>query len=203
MRCVALIYIYIQLVNKSYCELEPALTKCKEEGRSYMSVENDAGVNGAGVNGASLDGGEYLFVCLWRSSQAKVITFTWNISSCMYHVSVFSFCLIPPLIFHIFLSSADVPSDTDIQPLLHAISQTSVEVCGLLDHWRDLLASSLETAKKFDNDSTYVCVCVCACVRVCVCVCVCVCVRACVCVWYMLMTLLSTRTQLQGVRNYT
>lgn len=35
-----LLKLIFKVVDKMYSELEPALSKCKEEGRSYMSVEN-------------------------------------------------------------------------------------------------------------------------------------------------------------------
>ena len=51
------------------------------------------------------------------------------------------------------LCSKDTSADMGIQQLVSAIDEASTDVQGLLDHWRDLLASSLETAKKFENDS--------------------------------------------------
>lgn len=48
---------------------------------------------------------------------------------------------------------AGVPSGADIQQLLSAIDEASTDVQGLVDFWRDLLATSLETAKKLENDS--------------------------------------------------
>lgn len=47
------------------------------------------------------------------------------------------------------------PSGADIQKLLSAIDQANSNVQGLLDYWRDSLATSLETAKKLENDSGY------------------------------------------------
>ncbi len=45
-------------------------------------------------------------------------------------------------------------SGAGIQSLLSHLNEVSIEVRGRLDGRRDLLASSLETAKKFENDST-------------------------------------------------
>lgn len=48
-----------------------------------------------------------------------------------------------------------VPSGADIQQLLSDIENTNGKVGELLNHWKTLLASSLETAKKFEEDHKY------------------------------------------------
>ena len=37
---------FLQALGKTFSELEPALSKCKEEGRSYTSLENGTSAGG-------------------------------------------------------------------------------------------------------------------------------------------------------------
>ena len=47
---------------------------------------------------------------------------------------------------------SDVSSGAELSQLHSALNKSNEEVGGLVNHWSDLLKTSLTTAKKFDHD---------------------------------------------------